>query len=545
MSAQTVVVESANFRAVATLTGRRARVPVFLFAHDTPDTALTTDALNPASSKERARFLAAISDAHPALDVLGEVAPLLEQLAAEVAAASVTATRETTDAEPFPAVEPWPEPVNGAELLNALVGTLRRYMGMPCAAAHAAALWVLHTWAPDVADFTPYLLVTSPVRACGKSTLLDVLEMIAARPRRSDGMTAAALYRVIDKVRPSVLLDELDARLRGDGGEALRGVLNSGFHRAGRVTICVGDDHDARDFRTFGPKVLSGIGRVWDTVESRSIPIRLARATPAELRRLRKVVGATIRAETASTRAKCARWAADNHAALESRPLPPVPSELTARQGDIWRPLFAIADVSGGRWPMRARAAAMTLHAGGEDENDYALLALADVRELFGHDADKLRSAAIVAALVAREDRPWPEMPGGRALTTRGLAKLLGRFGVRPVSVRDAEGVGRGYKLAHLAPVFGRYLPVPENNGAAPVPRLSATSATKGAPPYETGRSGLSNGRGNGDATASATRLTEGNPALVADVADASGTVAGLHLFDNYEADERAGMADG
>jgi hypothetical protein len=544
VTARTVCVESANLRAIATVNGR-VRVPVLLFALNAPDMALATDSLNPTSSKERVQFLAMALAAHPELDMTGEVAPLLERLAAEVAAASVTATRDVADGEPFPTVDPWPEPVSGDVLLNAIVVILRRYIGMPSAATHAAALWVVHTWAFEVADFTPYLLVTSPVRSCGKSTLLDVLETIASRPRRSDGMSAAALYRVIDKWLPSVLLDEIDTRLRGDGGEALRGVLNSGFHRAGRVTLCVGDDHEARDFRTFAPKVLCGIGRVWDTVESRSIPIRLARATPAELRRLRKVIGATIRDETASTRAKCARWAADHRSALEARPLPPVPAELSARQADIWRPLFAIADVVGGRWRARARAAALALHGGGEDENDHALLLLEDVRGLFQQGADKLRSAAIVAALVVREDRPWPEMPSGRALTTRGLAKLLGQFGVRPVPVRDAEGVGRGYKLEHLVPMFGRYLPVPESEWTAPIPRLSATSDTNGASPYQTGCSGLSSGRRNGDATAAATRLTEENPARVADVADTTGAGAGLHCLDDYERDERAGMADG
>ena len=62
-----------------------------------------------------------------------------------------------------------------------------------------------------------------------------------------------------------MLLDELDAQLRSDAGESLRKVLNTGFARTGKITICVGDAHEDKDFATFCPKVLAGIGRVWDT----------------------------------------------------------------------------------------------------------------------------------------------------------------------------------------------------------------------------------------------------------------------------------------
>lgn len=93
MSQRIVCVDSVNLPAIATLNGR-ARVPVLLFTHDAPDAPLATDSLNPTSAKERARFSAAIGDTHPEFDIPGEVAPLLERLAAEAAAASVTETRD-------------------------------------------------------------------------------------------------------------------------------------------------------------------------------------------------------------------------------------------------------------------------------------------------------------------------------------------------------------------------------------------------------------------------------------------------------------------
>ncbi|MFI5244618.1 MAG: DUF3631 domain-containing protein [Gemmatimonadales bacterium] len=378
-------------------------------------------------------------------------------------------TREVRD----PEEEPWPDPVNGAHLLNTIVCTVRRYIAMPREAALAVALWVVHTYASDIADFTAYLLVTSPVRECGKTTLLDVLEYLVLRPRRSDGMTAAALYRTIDRHAPTILLDELDARLAGEGGENLRSVLNSGFKPGGRVTICVGESHEARDFKTYCPKVLAGIGRPWDTVVSRSIQVRLARATPPERAKLRKLVGATIGDELAPLRRQCLRWVDDGREDLAKHRMPMVPDGLSARQADIWRPLFAIADVAGGRWLKRARAAAEALHGATEEDSELGTQALADLRAFFvERGADRLRSASIVEHLVGLEERHWSEMPGsGRPLTAAGLARVLKRFSVRPRNMRDAEGVGKGYTLADLRQVFERYLP--------PASSAAATAATR------------------------------------------------------------------
>ncbi|HEX8944811.1 MAG TPA: hypothetical protein VF785_16845, partial [Gemmatimonadaceae bacterium] len=135
---------------------------------------------------------------------------------------------------------------------------------MPRHASEAIALWVAHTYVIDCADFTPYLWISSPARECGKSTLLELLAQLAHRAQLTGGITAAALYRRIDRLRPTMLLDELDAQLRSDAGESLRRVLNTGFARSGKMTICIGDAHEDKDFATFCPKVLAGIGRLWD-----------------------------------------------------------------------------------------------------------------------------------------------------------------------------------------------------------------------------------------------------------------------------------------
>ena len=55
---------------------------------------------------------------------------------------------------------------------------LRRYVVLSDPQAQACALWVVHAHAFAVAEATPYLNITSAVKQCGKTRLLEVLEPI-------------------------------------------------------------------------------------------------------------------------------------------------------------------------------------------------------------------------------------------------------------------------------------------------------------------------------------------------------------------------------
>jgi hypothetical protein len=62
----------------------------------------------------------------------------------------------------------------------------------------AVACWIVHTHLYDRFMVTPRLVLTSPVRSCGKTTLLDVVSHMVARPEKSDNITAAAIYSAVD-----------------------------------------------------------------------------------------------------------------------------------------------------------------------------------------------------------------------------------------------------------------------------------------------------------------------------------------------------------
>jgi hypothetical protein len=81
----------------------------------------------------------------------------------------------------FPEVKSWPEAVNGADVLNGLAETFRRYIALPTGAADALALWCAHAHAFKAFICSPRLNISSPEKGCGKTTLRDVVGLFVPR----------------------------------------------------------------------------------------------------------------------------------------------------------------------------------------------------------------------------------------------------------------------------------------------------------------------------------------------------------------------------
>ena len=147
-------------------------------------------------------------------------------------------------------------------------------------------LWTAHTHAIEAFDCTAYVQVTSATAESGKTRLLEALDLVVAKPWMTGRVSPAALVRKIDADSPTLLLDESDAAFNGEQeyAEALRGILNTGYRRSGKSTLCIGQGTSLtfRDFSTFSPKMIAGIGRLPDTVASRAIRIELRRRTKTE-----------------------------------------------------------------------------------------------------------------------------------------------------------------------------------------------------------------------------------------------------------------------
>jgi putative DNA primase/helicase len=180
----------------------------------------------------------------------------------------------------LPIVEPWSEPVNGADLLDNICTVLKNYLVLPNGCAETMALWVVHTHAFQSFAHSPRLAITSPEKGCGKTTTLDIVGELVARPLQTSNATPAAIFRTVEMAAPTLLIDEADTFLRDN--EELRGILNAGHRRGGQIIRTVGDEHEPRQFSTWAPAAIAMIGRLPDTLEDRSVSISLRRRKPTE-----------------------------------------------------------------------------------------------------------------------------------------------------------------------------------------------------------------------------------------------------------------------
>ncbi len=98
--------------------------------------------------------------------------------------------------------EPWGEPVDGAALVAEMVEQIQRYVMLPREAAIAIALWIVHSHAFELFPISPRLLIESPTPRCGKTRLIEILQRLVPKALRADNISAASLFRVIEKSLP-------------------------------------------------------------------------------------------------------------------------------------------------------------------------------------------------------------------------------------------------------------------------------------------------------------------------------------------------------
>jgi putative DNA primase/helicase len=348
-------------------------------------------------------------------------------------------------------IQLWPEPVNGAEVLDAVADTFSRYAVLPEGAADALALWCPHTHVFDLFQCSPRLNISSPEKQCGKTTLRDVAALFVPRPVIAENLTTAVLFRLASAQHPVILADECDTWLVEN--EKLRSLFNSGHRKGGVVMRCEGENNEVRAFSCYAPAMLCGIGELSATLHDRSIVIRLERAKPREIEA--RFDSRHVEYENELNR-KLARWCNDNRGRIEACD-PQLPANAFNRLADNWRPLFAVAEVAGGDWPQRCASAFAKLTHDDADADGLRIMLLTDIREIFKEE--RMFSKDLVERLAELKERPWPEVCRGKPITERWLARNLAAFGIHPKLIRIGEDKpARGYEKDDFRDKFERYL---------------------------------------------------------------------------------------
>jgi hypothetical protein len=411
--------------------------------------------------------------------------------------------------------------LSGAEILDELVGFIRRFVALSNVQVAMVALWVVHTHAIDAADCTPYLHLTSAEKRSGKTRLLEVLTPLVARPWFTGRVSAAVLVRKTANEQPSLLLDESDAAFQGDKyAEALRGILNAGFKRGGVTSLCVGQGANLsyRDFPVFSPKAIAGIGKLPDTIADRAVPIELRRRRQGEyVERFRQ---RKVEPDAVPLHSAAAAWVEANLGVLAEAE-PELPDQLDDRAQDIVEPLLAIADAAGGEWPKRAREAAVALLTGGQRDaaESLGVRLLRDIHTVFKEkEAEQLRTTAILSELNHLDDAPWGSLRG-QAMDGRSMARLLKPYGIGPQTLRERESTYKGYRQGDFEDAWQRYTP--------DTPALIGNTVTEGSNPADRAESAVTDSDIDGTGV---TDKNEKNPHKQADVTDVSDTPGGREI---------------
>ena len=349
-------------------------------------------------------------------------------------------------------IVPWETPVDLGELVEEVEERIKRHLILPPESRVSIALWVAAAYVFDSFRIFPRVVIHSPEKRCGKTTCMEILQALVPRGILASNVSPAAVFRVIEDFRPTLLIDEADSFLKDN--EQLRGIINSSHTKAGAYVIrCDGDQNKVRKFSTWAPIVLAGIQRVADTIMDRSIIIELQRKGDGE-----KVDRLPVGLDEVMVplRRKMARWAEDNGNILRGAN-PDLPRGGNDRARDNWFPLFAVADAMGPEWRDRAAAAFLAASGREEDETIGGML-LADLRSVYtNRRVDSVWSCDLIHDLTEMEERPWAKWKG--EFTPRTLSNMLKTYGISSGDIRMEDKVKKGYHLKKCMEAFNRYLP--------------------------------------------------------------------------------------
>ena len=378
----------------------------------------------------------------------------LDKMVAEEQANEVATTDEIVKVD-----EPYHSTVDGNKILNEISEIISRHMILPKGALAPIVLWIVSTYVYDAFNVYPKLGVISPEKRCGKTTLLIILEAFSCKVLLSANVTPSSIFRVVEKTKPTFLIDEADTFIAGRNDELI-GIINSGHtKRTASVVRIEGKDFTPKKFSTWSPMAFASIKGLAGTIMDRSIVIQLRRRTMAETVAR---IPVDFWEDSELIRQKLVRWGLDNFNDLKANHIEP-PIIQNDRAISNWLPLFTIAHAVGGEWPEKVNASYLLLN-NQEDEESPAVMLLHDIQFIFDdRDCERIHSVDLVRYLVDMEERPWCEWKRGNPMTANSLAKQLATFGIRSKTIRAGvpSKTLKGYELKQFTDSFNRYIPSP------------------------------------------------------------------------------------
>ncbi len=351
----------------------------------------------------------------------------------------------------------------GAQILDDMAAYIRRYLVCDDHQLAVLTLWCASAHCHNHFFTAPYLHISSAQPCSGKSLCLLLLCDLSGADCPFTGVPGAVLIerlirgRSLDDAESSgslppcpVLIDDYHHTFGPSERQPLVCLLASGFESLG--LFARGDE----DYSLFSPKAFAGNSPLPRSLAARCIPINLRPPRPSE-----KFTRYAMEDEKIKTlKDRLRRWLQQASPALgqAANSLPPdLPPTLSFGQNKCAEPLVHIADVAGGSWPARIRAALVAVFDLADANPELQMLF--DVRAIFRNrnNPDYLSTSDLLSALRALDHRPWSAWS---AKSGKRVAAHLRPFGI--LSRRfclSSDNDFMGYLRADLHDAWERYLP--------------------------------------------------------------------------------------
>jgi len=365
----------------------------------------------------------------------------------------------------YKSIIPDGQPQELAAILDEIVATIKQFVIIGDDEAIALAVWAVHTYLFRQRDAVAYVAIQSPEKRCGKTTLLSVLAGLADKALVASNVSVGALFRAIDEAGPTLLIDEADTFLGHNS--VMRGILNCGNTRRTAFVLRIAErKHRKRAadpgpvegqsnvvrYSCWCPKVVAMIGNVPETLADRSIVINMVRKLVSE------ECAPLSEFNPEPIQRKCARWALDNTKAVHDYPRQEL-RMVSDRASDTYEPLMVLARLAGGDWPDQLTKAATKLCSHENTEAESASLLLDTMAVFIVMGAKRILSRTLAAQLKGKSGWAVYDITSRQEVSELGVARILRRYGIKPVNVRVGEEVSKGYKWEQFTGALERYVP--------------------------------------------------------------------------------------
>ncbi len=361
------------------------------------------------------------------------------------------------------------------DLLGTVQAFVQRFCILPVVAYLPLSLWIIATYLAKVFECFPYLALLSPVKGCGKTRALEVLELLVRLPWRGTSPSPAALYRMMAE-GPTLLLDEAEifnGKNKSESAQVILAILNAGHRKGATIPRCDGPQHALKYFSVYGPKAFAAIGRLPETLLDRSINVAMQRR--AIQQPVERFLAARAGAEARPIREATAQFSKTSEESVYRAYEELMNADLrflADREADLWMPLFAVCTIVAPSRISELKKCAEKLSADKADadvDDSLSMRLLEDVAAVWPKGPQRCHTATLIERLQRLEESPWSEVK----LSPRMLARMLRPFGIRPSDVRAGENerVAKGYRKEHFEEAWKRYSTVtPAKEALHPLP---------------------------------------------------------------------------